>query len=361
MIETWTEPLKGALRGRCGSTSSGWPVGDERAGIAADRAGAPGQRIGPGDHGRDRAHAAGGLDFLAAFGGGGARCRPGGLFVGDQGGQPGLRRGEGRGVPDATAGRVPGGDPAHPRRGSWSRARTARRRLPRWRPTCCARRARARATTSVPRSRCSGPMRTGTRTASCMVAEGDESDGTLALYRPAHAIVLNVEAEHLDYYRDLDEIRAVFGKFLEQTPGADDLLRRGSGGRASLCGARDGASATAGTARDYCRRRRSASCAEPSAFTVSCGAARNSARWNSGSPAGTTCSMRWRRSAPGRLGSGPTSRSVARALRTFRRGEAALRDEISVERFRIVDDYGHHPTEIAATLADGAVTRSPGG
>src|SRR6266568_598312 len=34
------------------------------------------------------------------------------------------------------------------------------------------------------------------------VAEGDESDGTLAFYHPEHAIVLNIEEEHLDYYAD---------------------------------------------------------------------------------------------------------------------------------------------------------------
>ncbi len=36
-----------------------------------------------------------------------------------------------------------------------------------------------------------------------IVAEGDESDGTLALYHPEHAVILNIEAEHLDYYRDI--------------------------------------------------------------------------------------------------------------------------------------------------------------
>src|SRR5258708_3049301 len=35
------------------------------------------------------------------------------------------------------------------------------------------------------------------------VAEGDESDGTLNIYRPEHAILLNVEEEHLDFYSDL--------------------------------------------------------------------------------------------------------------------------------------------------------------
>ncbi|MBT44014.1 MAG: UDP-N-acetylenolpyruvoylglucosamine reductase, partial [Deltaproteobacteria bacterium] len=50
-----------------------------------------------------------------------------------------------------------------------------------------------------------------------LVAEGDESDGTLALYRPSHAIVLNIEAEHLDFYNSLEEIVEVFRTLLEQT------------------------------------------------------------------------------------------------------------------------------------------------
>jgi len=54
-----------------------------------------------------------------------------------------------------------------------------------------------------------------------MVAEGDESDGTLALYHPRHAIVLNVEEEHLDHYtRGIEQIREVFGTLLEQTTGS---------------------------------------------------------------------------------------------------------------------------------------------
>ena len=40
-----------------------------------------------------------------------------------------------------------------------------------------------------------------------LIAEGDESDGTLVNYLPEHSIVLNIEAEHLDFYRDLDHIK----------------------------------------------------------------------------------------------------------------------------------------------------------
>ena len=51
------------------------------------------------------------------------------------------------------------------------------------------------------------------------VAEGDESDGTLINYHPEHTIVLNIEPEHLDFYKDLAAIDAVYGKLIAQTRG----------------------------------------------------------------------------------------------------------------------------------------------
>src|SRR5262249_21759232 len=51
------------------------------------------------------------------------------------------------------------------------------------------------------------------------VAEGDESDGTLQLFQPEHALILNVEEETLDFYKDLDAIETVFRKLLKRTKG----------------------------------------------------------------------------------------------------------------------------------------------
>src|SRR5437870_11730285 len=51
------------------------------------------------------------------------------------------------------------------------------------------------------------------------VAEGDESDGTIALFRPEHTLILNIEEEHLDFYADLDAIEKVFGQLITQTTG----------------------------------------------------------------------------------------------------------------------------------------------
>ena len=51
------------------------------------------------------------------------------------------------------------------------------------------------------------------------VAEGDESDGTIALFRPEHTLILNIEEEHLDFYADLDAIEKVFAQLITQTAG----------------------------------------------------------------------------------------------------------------------------------------------
>ena len=64
------------------------------------------------------------------------------------------------------------------------------------------------------------------RRANYFVAEGDESDGTLALYHPEHAIVLNIEEEHLDYYEDLAAIEAVFQQAAQPNARPRLLLRR---------------------------------------------------------------------------------------------------------------------------------------
>jgi UDP-N-acetylmuramate--alanine ligase len=52
-----------------------------------------------------------------------------------------------------------------------------------------------------------------------LVAELDESDRTLPLHRPRLAVVTNVEFDHGDYYRDLEDVRRCFTAFIEGLPG----------------------------------------------------------------------------------------------------------------------------------------------
>ncbi len=51
-----------------------------------------------------------------------------------------------------------------------------------------------------------------------MVAEADESDGTFLLLPPTIAVVTNIDLEHLDYYRDLEHIQQTFLEFIKKIP-----------------------------------------------------------------------------------------------------------------------------------------------
>jgi UDP-N-acetylmuramate--alanine ligase len=51
-----------------------------------------------------------------------------------------------------------------------------------------------------------------------MVVEADESDRSFLYLLPTLAVVTNIDREHLDHYRDLDEIAAAFLSFMNKTP-----------------------------------------------------------------------------------------------------------------------------------------------
>ncbi|HEY1123697.1 MAG TPA: UDP-N-acetylmuramate--L-alanine ligase [Haloferula sp.] len=179
-----------------------------------------------------------------------------------------------------------------------------------------------------------------------MVAEGDESDGTLALYRPGCSIILNIEAEHLDHYKDLDEIKAVFATLVSQTSGpvvyckecavATEVATKSA---QAVSYGWSGADYTAAEIREL----RGAT-----AFTV----VRN------GEILGDVeLGIPGRHNVLNALAAiatadklGADFRLVSRALNTFAGAKRRFETKYLSQRLRIVDDYGHHPTELAATL-----------
>ena len=179
-----------------------------------------------------------------------------------------------------------------------------------------------------------------------MVAEGDESDGTLALYRPEHSVILNIEAEHLDFYRDLDHIREVFTTLADQTRGklvycAEDpvaLELCGSRGNAVSYGWED-ADFTATDIRDL---------KGSSAFTVM----RNGEALGDielGIPGNHNILNALAAIALADC-CGAEFPHIARALSTFAGAKRRFETKYLSANYRIVDDYGHHPSELAATL-----------
>ncbi|RPJ35147.1 MAG: UDP-N-acetylmuramate--L-alanine ligase [Verrucomicrobiaceae bacterium] len=179
-----------------------------------------------------------------------------------------------------------------------------------------------------------------------MVAEGDESDGTLALYRPEHSVILNIEAEHLDFYRDLDHIREVFTTLADQTRGklvycAEDPVAH------ELCAERDNAVSYGWEDADYTAtdvRDLKGS----SAFTV---------RKNGETLGDIELGIPGNHNILNALAAialadscGAEFPHVARALSTFAGAKRRFETKYLSANYRIVDDYGHHPTELAATL-----------
>ncbi len=51
-----------------------------------------------------------------------------------------------------------------------------------------------------------------------LVAEADESDGSFLKLSPVVEVVTNIDLEHLDYYRDLEHIKETFLQFIDKIP-----------------------------------------------------------------------------------------------------------------------------------------------
>jgi len=191
-----------------------------------------------------------------------------------------------------------------------------------------------------------------------LVAEGDESDGTLQLYHPEHAIVLNIEEEHLDFYKDLEAIEVVFRKFLGQVRGAvfycadDPHARRicGPCARSVSFGRDPGA--------DYHYRALSP-VGFRSEFEV-IGRGRVLGRARLGIPGEHNVSNALGVIALASELGVPFVR-IAPALETFRGARRRFEIKHESARHLVVDDYGHHPTEIRATLATARAGLPEGG
>jgi UDP-N-acetylmuramate--alanine ligase len=51
-----------------------------------------------------------------------------------------------------------------------------------------------------------------------LIAEADESDGSFLKLEPVLEVVTNIDLEHLDYYNSIEEIKAVFLEFIDKIP-----------------------------------------------------------------------------------------------------------------------------------------------
>jgi UDP-N-acetylmuramate--alanine ligase len=184
-----------------------------------------------------------------------------------------------------------------------------------------------------------------------LVAEADESDGSFLKLTPTIAVVTTIDAEHLDHYENLDRIREAFSAFVSKVPFYGSavlcldqpniqMLIPQVGRRVISYGLESGADLVA---------RRLHLAGMTSRFEV----------FHRGAALGE-CTLQI-----------PGSHNVANALAAVAVGldleipfatiQRALAGFSGVQRrfqvlgragrITVVDDYGHHPTEIRATLA----------
>ncbi len=187
------------------------------------------------------------------------------------------------------------------------------------------------------------------------VVEADESDGTLGCFQPHHAIVLNVDEEHLDYFANLDAICREFEHFGRNTTGR--LVFCADDSRLAEIYARRPGSVSYGfhPLADYRIVPRPASAGPSDASRVTLQAFH---LWHKGELLGE---FRTRLLGEKNISNAAAVIALLHQL-DFKPGEIApavagfegaarrLQQLFVDARFRVFDDYGHHPEEIRATL-----------
>jgi len=185
-----------------------------------------------------------------------------------------------------------------------------------------------------------------------LVAEADESDRSFLKLSPIRAIVTNLDREHMDCYRDMDDVERAFLDFMDRVPfyGAvtaciDNPLLKSILPRARRRVFTYGESAEADYRLEFLDGR-------PGSF------ARFLVHTAQG-PLGP-----FELHVPGRhnvLNATAavamahqlevTADKIAEGLRNFRGVDRRFQQRGTARGVTVVDDYGHHPTEIRATLA----------
>jgi UDP-N-acetylmuramate--alanine ligase len=184
-----------------------------------------------------------------------------------------------------------------------------------------------------------------------LVVESDESDGSFLKLAPILAIVTNIDREHLDHYASLDDIRAAFIEFVNKVPFY---------GAAIVCVDDDNVKTILPSIRRRTITYGASAQADLEAGEICCG------------PFASDFSLRYRQAALGRFHLRIPGRhnvlnataaaavalelevapaKISEALAGFSGVDRRFQTRGQERGITVIDDYGHHPTEIRATLA----------
>ncbi len=185
---------------------------------------------------------------------------------------------------------------------------------------------------------------------SYFVAEADESDGTFLCYEPLYSIITNIDHEHLDFYKTFDNLLKSFSEFVERTKESgcvfylyeDQLLRaivKKSGRRHTSFGFSKDA--------DFYPEGISLSQGKFSFICMDHGRALGE----------VSLALNGRHNVLNALAVialgmelGLEFQNIKDSLKGFKGVERRFQVKYEDRDILIVDDYAHHPTEIAATI-----------
>ena len=192
--------------------------------------------------------------------------------------------------------------------------------------------------------------------ADLFVAEADESDRSLLYLKPQAAIITNVEFDHPDFYSSLDDVLDTFSKFVADLPADGHLVTCADDPNCMVLAA--GAPPTV-TTYGLGGGDLRATMVSPNSYVMFEGERERglvelgvSGRHNVLNSLAAAAMCGWL---------GHDVYDAAKSLKDF--GGVRRRFQLKGERagVRVVDDYAHHPTEVAATLETARATLPAGG
>jgi UDP-N-acetylmuramate--alanine ligase len=198
-----------------------------------------------------------------------------------------------------------------------------------------------------------------------LVAEADESDRSFLKLSPILSVVTNIDREHMDCYRDMRDVRRTFLEFMERVPfygvvvgcnddavlrrllahvhrrvttygtsqGSDFLIRMG----ASPVGSSLAGSSLAGERGPLARFQVTYREKDLGEFTLHVPGVHNVLNATAAIAVGTALDI--------------PADQIRSALDGFRGVDRRFQLKGKAAGVSVIDDYGHHPTEIRATLA----------
>ena len=190
-----------------------------------------------------------------------------------------------------------------------------------------------------------------------MVVEADESDGTFLRLNSTVAVVTNIDPEHLDHYGDFDAVRAAFQDFVENIPFY---------GFAVVCTDHAEVLAMAASGRERWRLIAYGTNPQAEVRAVDITMGPDGAQFDVAITPRTGPALRWSGLRLPMAGLHNVLNAVAAiaVARELGVGEEVIRSGLNqfggvhrrftttgeVGGVRVVDDYGHHPVEIASVL-----------